>query len=189
MRAKFAPRLGSAQRLDPTLAAMKQANFFIAVLLAVVVAACSRPVAPFSPAHVDQSVSQQSRYPLAAEPSLVGTYSGRSKSGGATSMTTSLSTESGSIPSRERRHWLETMTTSPRSRNTSRRWPSRRRTRCRATVVVLRQLESINEPSPGVYRHQSGARITGWLPQWLLGSKREPDSITKFLAAHASTQK
>lgn len=47
----------------------------------------------------------------------------------ATSMTTSLSTGSGSIPSRERCHWLETMTTSPRSRNTSRRWPSRRRTR------------------------------------------------------------
>lgn len=108
---------------------MKRANFFIAVLLAVVVAACSRPIAPFSSAHFDQSVSQQSRYPLAAEPSLVGTYSGRSKSGGgATSMTTSLSTGSGSIPSRERRHWLETMTTSPRSRNTSRHWPSRRRT-------------------------------------------------------------
>lgn len=56
-------------------------------------------------------------------------------------------------------------------------------------LVLVRQLESIDEPSPGIYQHHSAVRITEWQPQWLPGSKRESDSIAKFLAAHASVQK
>ncbi|UOS99322.1 hypothetical protein [Xanthomonas arboricola] len=169
---------------------MKQANFFIAVVLAFVVAACSRPVAPFSSAHVDQSVSQQSRYPLAAEPSLVGTYSGRSKSGGGyfydhvLEYRVWLHPEQGAVPLAGDDDYFAAF-----AQYESALAFSQAHKGAEPPVVLVRQLESINEPSPGVYQHQSGARITEWQPQWLPGSKREPDSITKFLAAHASTQK
>lgn len=49
-------------------------------------------------------------------------------------------------------------------------------------LVLLRQLEHINEPEEGVFVHVKEARITEWQVQWLEGSKREYDSIPKFLA-------
>ena len=48
-------------------------------------------------------------------------------------------------------------------------------------LVLIRQYEYINEPTPGVFEHCHGERITEWQPQWLADSKREPDSIARFL--------
>jgi hypothetical protein len=42
------------------------------------------------------------------------------------------------------------------------------------------QHEHINEPEPGRYEHVKGV-VTEWRVEWLKGSKRGPDTITKFL--------
>jgi hypothetical protein len=49
-------------------------------------------------------------------------------------------------------------------------------------LVLLRQLEHINEPEEGVFEQVKEERITEWQVQWLEGSKRGHDSISKFLA-------
>ena len=49
-------------------------------------------------------------------------------------------------------------------------------------LVLIRQLESINEPQPAVFEHSNVERITEWQVEWLEGSKRESDSIANFLA-------
>lgn len=53
-------------------------------------------------------------------------------------------------------------------------------------LVLIRQLEWINEPKPGVYEHRSGERITEWQVDWLADSHRGPESIRDFLREHAS---
>ncbi|MEQ8035559.1 hypothetical protein [Xanthomonas sp. WHRI 6106] len=168
---------------------MKQAGFFIAVLSVVLAVACSRSVAPFSPAHVDQSVSEQSRYPLAAEPSRVGTYPGQSKSGAGyfydqvLEYRVWLHPEQGAEPLAGDADYFAAFAQYEPALAFSRDHKG-----AEPPLVLVRQLESINEPKPGVYQHERAARITEWQPQWLPGSKREPDSIAKFLAAHASAQ-
>ncbi len=49
-------------------------------------------------------------------------------------------------------------------------------------LVLLRQLEHINEPEEGIFEQVKEERITEWQVQWLEGSKRGHDSISKFLA-------
>ena len=49
-------------------------------------------------------------------------------------------------------------------------------------LVLIRQLESINEPQPAAFEHSKVERITEWQVEWLEGSKRKSDSIANFLA-------
>lgn len=48
-------------------------------------------------------------------------------------------------------------------------------------LVLVLQKEHVNEPKPGVFEHIKEERLTEWLVEWLEGSKREEDSISKFL--------
>ena len=48
-------------------------------------------------------------------------------------------------------------------------------------LVLVRQIQSINEPKPGQYIHDRNERITEWKVSWLAGSKREVGSIEEFL--------
>jgi hypothetical protein len=50
-------------------------------------------------------------------------------------------------------------------------------------LVLIRQFEWINEPVPGAYIHEKGERVAEWQVQWLVGGKREHDSIPAFLEA------
>ena len=48
-------------------------------------------------------------------------------------------------------------------------------------LVLIRQWEWINEPNPGEFVHMKGERIAEWRVEWLPDSKRQPDSIERFL--------
>jgi hypothetical protein len=48
-------------------------------------------------------------------------------------------------------------------------------------LVLVRQIESIDEPNPGEFHAVRETRITEWQVQWLLGNKRQPNSIEDFL--------
>lgn len=52
-------------------------------------------------------------------------------------------------------------------------------------LVLVRQFESINEPTPGVFEHHTEERITEWRVEWLADSKRTAASIPDFLKNHA----
>jgi len=51
-------------------------------------------------------------------------------------------------------------------------------------LALVRQLESINEPDPGVFEHITETRITEWQPIWLMDNKRTETSIMNFLKEH-----
>lgn len=48
-------------------------------------------------------------------------------------------------------------------------------------LVLVRQVEHVNEPSPGQFEHVKGERLTEWRVEWLEHSKRGEDSIETFL--------
>jgi putative acetyltransferase len=48
-------------------------------------------------------------------------------------------------------------------------------------LVLVRQLEHVNEPEPGVYEHVIGERIAEWQVPWLHGGKRQESTIREFL--------
>lgn len=49
-------------------------------------------------------------------------------------------------------------------------------------LVLIRQYQWIDEPSPGKYQVKQGERITEWQVAWLREAKRGPNSISEFLA-------
>jgi hypothetical protein len=50
-------------------------------------------------------------------------------------------------------------------------------------LVLIRQLEWINEPEPGVFIHEKGERITEWDAEWLSRGARGPGAIQAFIAS------
>ena len=63
---------------------------------------------------------------------------------------------------------------------------SKKTKRAERPLVLVFQDEHINEPQPGVYEHVTEDRITEWLVEWLADSKRESDSIDKFMGTHSN---
>lgn len=50
-------------------------------------------------------------------------------------------------------------------------------------LVLVRQYEWIDEPTPGHLIPMKGERITEWAVDWLQGSKRAEQSISEFIEA------
>ncbi len=50
-------------------------------------------------------------------------------------------------------------------------------------LVLVRQLEWIDEPTPGQFIPMKGERITEWLVEWLQGNKRAEQTISQFIEA------
>jgi len=48
-------------------------------------------------------------------------------------------------------------------------------------IVLVKQIEWIDEPSPNIFIHKKGERITEWRVEWLEKSKRKKNSIKKFI--------
>ena len=52
-------------------------------------------------------------------------------------------------------------------------------------LVLIRQLEYLDEPKPGEYRHVKELRVTEWPVEFLRRPRRTPDTIPDFLSPHA----
>jgi len=52
-----------------------------------------------------------------------------------------------------------------------------------APLVLIRQLEWINEPTPGTYFHERGERIAEWQTDWLSDGPRAAGAIEAFIAS------
>ncbi len=58
---------------------------------------------------------------------------------------------------------------------------SRRTPGAEEPLVLVRQLEHVNEPEPGVFEHVVEERLTEWRVEWLEGHRRGPDTIPAFI--------
>lgn len=52
-------------------------------------------------------------------------------------------------------------------------------------LVLILQREHINEPEPGQYVHVKEERITEWQVEWLLGTRRNANTIPDFFSPDA----
>lgn len=154
---------------------------FMVASLAVV--AC-KAVQPLSVARIDRGVSGASRFPIAIDPSRVGTFPGTTKSGAGFFYDEVL----------EYRVWLHPERGAPRlagdadyyaafARYESALEYSARTKGAEEPLALVRQREHVNEPTPGTFSWEKTERITEWQVEWLKGSLRGPNSIADFLAS------
>lgn len=55
-------------------------------------------------------------------------------------------------------------------------------------LALVRQVEYVNEPEEGVFEHIKVERLTEWRVEWLEGSRRLENSIPDFLASKAAAK-
>jgi hypothetical protein len=161
-----------------------QRSVLILAALSVGTFGCQKAVEPLSVAHVDRSVGPTAQ-PLAVDPAQVGSFPATTKSGGGYFYDEVL----------EYRVWLHPERGAGRlaagadyfaafARYESALAYWRQHTGAEEPLVLVRQRESIDEPTPGTFKWEKTERITEWRVPWLEGAKRGPNSIPEFLAAH-----
>jgi putative acetyltransferase len=52
-------------------------------------------------------------------------------------------------------------------------------------LALIRQLEWVNEPEPGIFIHEKGERIAEWRVEWLGRGPRTPGAIELFIQSQA----
>jgi hypothetical protein len=155
-------------------------------LVVCAIAAC-KSVPPFSVAHVDRSVATGSKFPVAVDPARVGTFPGRTKSGAGYFYDEVL----------EYRVWLHPEHGARRLAGNADYFAafaqyetaleySTHTSGAEQPLVLIRQRESVDEPSPGTFVWVKTERTTEWQVEWLAGSRRGPDSIADFLAKQSA---
>ena len=126
------------------------------------------------------------RYPDAVAPDLVGTYSSVAKAGGGYVWDEVL----------EYRVWCHPQRGSPNSDGGSDYYYafatyaealafSGDTIGAEEPLALIRQLEYIDEPNPGEYRHVKQERITEWPVEFLRRPRRSPNTIPAFLSPNA----
>ena len=153
------------------------------VMIASLAFVACKSVRPFSVAHVDRAVTGPSKFPIAIDPSRVGTFPGETKSGAGFFYDEVL----------EYRVWLHPERGARRlagdadyyaafARYESALEYSARTDGAEEPLVLVRQREHVNEPTPGNFIWEKTERLTEWQVEWLKGSLRGPTSIADFLA-------
>jgi hypothetical protein len=156
--------------------------------LAALSALACKTIPAFSVAFVDRSVDGPSQFPIAIEPTQVGTFPARTKSGAGYFYDEVL----------EYRVWLHPEHGARRlagdadyyaafARYEAALAYSEVQAGAESPLVLVRQLEWVNEPTPNTYVWEKTERITEWQVGWLEGSRRGPNTIPDFLAAHRDT--
>ena len=158
-------------------------------ILVVMLASCA-PDGPSAWA-INRETTGPTRLPLALEPSAVGTYSAETKSGGGYFYDDVL----------EYRVWLYPERGAERVAGGDDYFAafaqyeravafSKVTAGADAPLVLIRQREWIDEPEPGRFVPMKGQRLTEWQVKWLAGTRREPESIARFMAnPHSAAKK
>jgi hypothetical protein len=125
-------------------------------------------------------------YPEAVDPELVGTYSAVAKAGGGFVWDDVLEyrvwchPERGSSDVEDGNDYYSPFATYAEALAFSRRTEG-----AEAPLALIRQLEYIDEPNPGEYRHVKELRITEWPVEFLRRPRRMQNTIPDFLAPDA----
>jgi putative acetyltransferase len=155
----------------------------IVALFSLTMWACGPRIDEFSPASTDRTVSGTSRFPVATDPSRVGKYPGHVKSGAGyffdevLEYRVWLHPERGAKPLAGTKDYFAAFAEYERAAAFAKAASGSEQ-----PLVLIRQREWINEPTPGQYAVERGERITEWKVEWLEGSRRGPNSTREFLA-------
>jgi hypothetical protein len=133
---------------------------------------------------------QTADYPDAVDPDLVGTYPALAKAGGGFVWDDVL----------EYRVWCHPERGAPDLDNGNDYYRafasykeaaefSRRTEGAEEPLALIRQLEYIDEPEPGAYRHVRELRIAEWRVEFLRRPRRTIDTIPDFLAPNAPSNR
>lgn len=126
------------------------------------------------------------RFPDAVDASLVGTYSALSGSGGGYVWDEVLEyrvwchPERGAPDDQDGSDYYYALTTYAEAVAFSKETEG-----AEEPLALIRQLEYIDEPEPGDYRHIKEARITEWPVEFLSRPQRGPNTIPDFLSPSA----
>lgn len=141
--------------------------------------------AAFNVAEADRVVFGETKFPVPAEPEKVGTYPALVKSGAGYFYDEVL----------EYRVWLHPERGAFRRNGGNDYFVafaqyeralvfSQRSKGAEEPIVLIRQSKYINESIPGKFEVVNGERLTEWQVQWLVGSKRTPGAIERFMKEH-----
>ena len=160
------------------------------IALTFIGASCSKQLDPFSAAFIDRSTAGLSMYPLAKDPRAVGTFPGMAKSGAGYFYDEVLEYPVWMHPERGARKLAgnEDYFAAFARYESAASYAKATEGAEEAPLVLVRQRESVNEPTPGVFEWVKTERITEWNVEWLQGTQRTPTSIPRFLAEHAQTE-
>ena len=126
------------------------------------------------------------RYPDAVDPALVGKYPALAKSGGGYVWDEVLEyrvwchPERGAPDIEEGNDYYHAFATYAEALAFSRETKG-----AEAPLALIRQLEYIDEPEPGKYRHVREQRIAEWPVEFLRRPRRKPNTIPDFLSPDA----
>jgi hypothetical protein len=164
----------------------KMARWISTALLStsLVLVACKRdsPPSGFAVVSSDRQISLPSTYPLAHDPSLVGTYPPDTKSGSGYFYDEVL----------EYRVWFHPENGAKTLNGTNEYFfafaqyeaaeaLSKKSAGAEPPLALVRQLEWIDEPERGRFIAKKGDRITEWQVRWLARNKRKPTTIEDFM--------
>ncbi len=155
-------------------------SIFISAFVALT--GCWSDVSPFSVAEINKVVSGDSKYPTAVNIESVGVYPGKTKSGAGYFYDEVLEyrvwvhPEKGAEDRANGQDYFYAFAEYEEALKFSDKTEG-----AEPPLVLIRQLEWVNEPSPGTFIHEKGERVTEWRVEWLLGSKRNENSINNFL--------
>ena len=144
---------------------------------------CNHQNSGFVKVRADQSVSPASAYPIAVDPSKVGTYPVDTKSGAGyfyddvLEYRVWLHPDRGATPLNGDDDYFVAFAQYERAEEFSTTIAG-----AEQPIVLDRQREWIAEPTPGKFHAEKGDRVTEWRVKWLAGNKRGPETIAKFLA-------
>jgi hypothetical protein len=124
----------------------------------------------------DRHVVASSQYPAAVDPSLVGRYPARTKSGGGHFYDDVLEYRVWIHPADGGDDYYRAFASFEPALEFSNGTPG-----AEEALVLVRQLEWINEPQNGKFERRSGERLTEWRIAWLKGSKRSNQSVARFM--------
>jgi hypothetical protein len=192
MKLTSVERIGRSQLIPSVGPTMRRSARSVVIILktlaalgaAICIAACGdRERAAAAHPNPGATPAERPSYPPAVDPARVGTYPALAKSGAGYFYDEVL----------EYRVWvhhpeggddtMQAFATYEKALRYSQALPG-----AEEPLVLVRQRESINEPSPGVFLHDRSERITEWRVEWLAGNQRHPDSIERFLKKPRAAQ-
>jgi putative acetyltransferase len=131
----------------------------------------------------DRTIVASSKHPVAVNVGLVGSYPALTKSGAGYFYDDVLEYRVWMKPAGGGDSFFRAFASYETALQFSKSTP-----RSEEPLVLIRQVQWINEPEPGVFQAGSGERITEWKVGWLSGSKRSKDRIERFLKEHQKPQ-
>ena len=145
-------------------------------LLGLLTCGCSEAEKSSTDLPPDLTVVASSQYPVAVDPSRVGSYSPLSKSGGGYFYDDVLEYRVWVHPKAGGDDYFRAFASFEPAVQFSKRTAG-----AEEPLVLVRQLKWVNEPKTGQFEPRSDERVSEWRVEWLSGSKRSEDSIAKFL--------